>query len=204
MAIKPSMVAMFGRIMPAPLLMPDSVTVLPSICTVRDATLGCVSVVMIASAAASQLSALALAMAAGSPASRRSIGNCSRITPVENGSTWPAPIPNCAASASQVARALARPCSPVPAFALPVLTTRARMPLPDLLAAARCSRHTCTGAAQKRLLVKTPATVLPSATRTTSTSLRLALRMPASAQPSSTPATDFRFSAWGSGRLTGM
>jgi hypothetical protein len=104
------------------------------------------------------------------------------------------------ASASHVARAAARPGSPVPALALPVLTTMARMPAP----AARCSRQTCTGAAQKRFCVNTPATVLPSATRTTSTSLRLALRIPASAQPSSTPATDFKFSAWGRGRFTGM
>ena len=41
-------------------------------------------------------------------------------------------------------RARARPSAPVPALALPVLITSARMPAPP----ARCSRHTCTGAAR--------------------------------------------------------
>ena len=64
-ATKPSIVAMFGRIMPAPLLMPVTATVLPPSCTVSDAALGTVSVVMIASAASAQASARAAASAAG-------------------------------------------------------------------------------------------------------------------------------------------
>ena len=53
-AKKPSMVAMFGRIMPAPLLMPVTLTVLPPICTCTLAALGTVSVVMMPSAALAQ------------------------------------------------------------------------------------------------------------------------------------------------------
>ena len=53
--MKPSMVAMLGRIMPAPLLMPVMVTVAPPIATCRLKALGTVSVVMMPSAARSQL-----------------------------------------------------------------------------------------------------------------------------------------------------
>ena len=53
-ATKPSMVAMFGRIMPAPFAMPVTVIVLPPRSTRRDTAFGWVSVVMIASAASSQ------------------------------------------------------------------------------------------------------------------------------------------------------
>ena len=45
---------MFGLIMPAPLLMPVTVTVLPTIDTRRDAALATVSVVMMPCAAACQ------------------------------------------------------------------------------------------------------------------------------------------------------
>jgi len=143
-ATKPSMVAMLGRIMPAPLAMPVMVTVCPPICTCRLAALATVSVVMMPSAAFSQFSAQASASAAGSPATMRSTGRGSMITPVENGRICPGATFRCWARASQVARALASPGSPVPALALPVLMTMARTGWP----AARCSRHTCTGAAQ--------------------------------------------------------
>ena len=82
-----NIVAMFGRIMPAPLLMPVIVTVLPPICSWADAALGSVSVVMMASAALAQWSAARSAMAPGRPASMRSTGRLSMITPVENGKT---------------------------------------------------------------------------------------------------------------------
>ena len=108
-AMKPSMVAMFGRIMPAPLLMPVMVTVLPPICTWRDAALGSVSVVMIASAASAHWFAFASASAAGSAASMRSFGSVSMITPVENGST-------CSARhAEQLAQRSAGGSAPAPA-----------------------------------------------------------------------------------------
>ena len=143
-ATKPSMVAMLGRIIPAPLAMPVMVTVLPPSCTWRLAALGTVSVVMMPSAAFSQFSAQASPSAAGRPAMMRSTGSGSMITPVENGKICSGDTLNSRANAIQVARALTSPGSPVPALALPVLITIARMPCP----AARCSRHNCTGAAQ--------------------------------------------------------
>ena len=88
----------------------------------------------------------------------RSTGSGSMMTPVENGSTWAGSIFSRPASASQVRRARARPSSPVPALALPVLTTMARTAAP----ACRCWRQICTGAAQKRFCVNTPPTLAPS------------------------------------------
>ena len=199
-ARKPSMVAMFGRIMPAPLLMPVMRTVAPPITTCVLKALGSVSVVMMPSAARAQWPGWASAMAAGKPASMRSTGSGSMMTPVENGSTCCGARPRRPASATQVARARARPSAPVPALALPVLTTMARMPWP----AARCSRQTCTGAAQKRFCVNTPATLVPSSSRKTVRSLRWALRTPASATPMRTPGTACRSAAWGLERFTGM
>ena len=154
---------------------------------------------MIASAASSQWSAASAAIASGRPAIRRSTGRGSMITPVENGRIAPASTPSNRAAASQVLRAAASPGTPVPALALPVLMTNARIDPP-----ARCSRHTWTGAAANRLRVKTPATLAPAASRITSRSLRFALRMPASVQPSSTPATGSSSSRRGGVRLTGM
>jgi hypothetical protein len=81
--------------------------------------------------------------------------------------------------ARRVERARARPSSPVPALALPVLTRIARMSEP----VARCSRQSCTGAAEKRFVVNTPATAAPGSRSTTVTSRRLALRTPAIAVP---------------------
>ena len=120
------------------------------------------------------------------------------MTPVENGSTCSGASSSLRASAMQVARARTRPSSPVPALALPVLMTMARMS-----PRARCSRHTCTGAAQKRFWVNTPATLAPGSIRTTVRSLRLALRMPASATPMRTPGTGCRSPGRGAVRLTG-
>ena len=71
-AMKPNMVAMLGRIMPAPLLIPVMVTDTPPSMMRVEKALATVSVVMMASAALAQLSSLALAMAAGRPASMRS------------------------------------------------------------------------------------------------------------------------------------
>jgi hypothetical protein len=86
-ATKPSIVAMFGRIMPAPLAMPVTVTVRPPIDTCRDTAFGSVSVVMMPSAASCQAFGDSEASAAGRPATTRSTGSVSMITPVENGST---------------------------------------------------------------------------------------------------------------------
>jgi hypothetical protein len=69
----------------------------------------------------------------GQPASMRSTGSGSMITPVEKGRTCSGATLSWRASAMQVARARAKPSAPVPALALPVLMTMARMawPLPD-------------------------------------------------------------------------
>jgi hypothetical protein len=184
-AMKPSMVAMFGRIMPAPLLMPVMVMRLPSISKRREAALATVSVVMMACAAACQWSARRSAIQAGRPAIRRSTGSGSRITPVEKGSTWRSSIASSWPRAAQVSAAACKPCSPVPALATPVLMSSARASLPS----SRWRRQTCTGAAQKRLLVNTPATRQPGSRASTVRSCRSGLRMAAAATPRRTPAT---------------
>ena len=199
-AKKPSMVAMLGRIMPAPLLMPVMDTVAPPTWAWALNALGKVSVVMMPSAARAQWSACASANAAGRPASMRSVGRDSMITPVEKGNTCSGATFSKPARAWQVERARAKPSAPVPALALPVLMTIARTPLP----AARCSRLTCTGAAQKRFCVKTPATLAPSSSKNTVRSLRLALRTPASVTPIRTPAMGCRSAATGARRFTGI
>ena len=84
-AMKPSMVAMLGRIMPAPLLTPVMLTRLPPMSSCAPKALGRVSVVMMASLVRNQLSSRASASAASSPASMRSLGKGSMMTPVENG-----------------------------------------------------------------------------------------------------------------------
>src|SRR5574344_961797 len=194
------MVAMLGRIMPAPLLTPVMFTATPSISMRWLKALGTVSVVMMPSAARAQCAGWASARAAGKPAIRRSTGRVSKITPVENGSTCCGARPRCWARASQVARVRCRPSAPVPALALPVLMTKARICAP----ACRCSRHTCTGAAQKRFCVNTPATLVPSSSKNTVRSLRLALRIPASATPMRTPRTGCSAAGSRAGRFTGM
>ena len=69
----------------------------------------------------------------------------------------------------------------MPAFALPVFTTKARTSKAAFFVAAKCSLQICTGAAQKRFLVNTPATLEPAGNSITNTSLRPGRLMPASA-----------------------
>src|SRR5262249_37213665 len=202
-ATNPSMVAMLGWIMPAPLARPVTFTVAAPISIRREAALGRVSVVMIACAAASQLSARIFDRQTGKPAASFPIGSGSMMTPVENGSTCDGEQPSSCASSLQVRRAAATPSRPVPAFAQPVFTTRARID-PSRSLADRCSRATVTGAAQKRFDVNTPATRAPSSSLMTRRSLRPALRMFASATPSATPATGRRLLGSGCLRLTAM
>ena len=87
------------------------------------------SVVIIASAASNQASSVNLAMALGSAAVSFAIGKGSKMTPVEKGNTCSGWISKAAATAQQVSKASRIPCSPVPALALPVFTTSARIPL---------------------------------------------------------------------------
>src|SRR5699024_11956499 len=75
---------------------------------------------------------------------------------------------------SQVCRASARPGSPVPALALPVLITNARMSC----SLRKCCSQTCTGAARNRLVVNTPATALLGASLKTVMSRFPSLRLP--------------------------
>jgi hypothetical protein len=191
---------MLGRIMPAPLLMPLMCTVLPPISTRAPNALGAVSVVMMPSAARNQLAGLASAMAAASPASMRSLGRGSIMTPVEKGSICSTATPRRLESAVQVLFARASPSAPVPALALPVLMSSARTPCPCW----RLSRQICTGAAQKRLVVKTPPTLAPSSSNMTVRSLRAVFLMAASVTPMRTPAIGKRVCGSGWGRLTGI
>ena len=78
-----SMVAMSGAIMPAPLAMPLIVTPTPPMVALAVATLGKVSVVMIARAASSQFSARASPASFSSTPSNFDASSGSPITPVE-------------------------------------------------------------------------------------------------------------------------
>ena len=131
-AMKPNMVAILGWIMPAPLLIPVTLIVLPAIVVCVLAALGTVSVVMMPSAASNHCcedGALpAAAIAAGRPATIRVWGKGSMITPVEKGNTCCGFIDSTFAKASQVSCARCKPSSPVPALALPVLISNARIP----------------------------------------------------------------------------
>ena len=89
---------------------------------------------------------------AGTPTSKHSRPKGTPMTPVEATSTSSAAQPRASATMRADARATSRPCSPVAALALPEFRTTARA-WPE---AAR-GRETCTGAAQKRFLVKVPA-----------------------------------------------
>ena len=115
-ATKPSMVAMFGWIMPAPLAMPVMVTD-----AAADARLACetafgsVSVVMIARRRGQPVVFAAdRRRTPASPAAMRSTGSGSMITPVENGSTCSGARPSRRASLgaglARVRPALARRC----------------------------------------------------------------------------------------------
>src|SRR6188768_726566 len=131
--------------MPEPLAIPVTATDVPPREIFFDTAFGTRSVVMIASAAASQLSSLRSATAAGNPAMIFATGRGSIITPVENGNTCLLLHPSNRAASAQAACAFLIPVGPVPALALPVLTINALMAEPGL---ERCSRAIRTGAAQ--------------------------------------------------------
>jgi hypothetical protein len=120
------------------------------------------------------------------------------MTPVEYGSTSPGLQPRSRASSPQTRSARFIPSAPVPALALPVFTTSARTLF------RRFFLQISTGAAQNRLRVKTPATLLPGARRMTSRSRRLGFLMPAMAAPSSSPETGCSAAGSGGGRFTAM
>ena len=101
--MKPSIVAMSGRIIPAPLAIPVTMAFPLDKFTFLEKALGTVSVVMIASAAESQ--SLLASSAFGSAATIRSDGSGSMMTPVENGRTCSGSQPTWPASASHTSRA---------------------------------------------------------------------------------------------------
>ena len=154
-AMKPSMVAMLGRIMPAPLLMPVTVTVRAADLHLALKALGTVSVVMMASAARAQLSA-------------RGVGDGGRQAGLDAvdrqrlhdhaGRKRQHLLRRDVQLARQRDAGGARARQAVLAGAgigvAGVDHHRANRRSP----AARCSRHTCTGAAQKRFCVNTPPT----------------------------------------------
>ena len=164
---KHSIVAMSGWIMPAPLQNPLITTSTPSILAVRVASLGKVSVVITARAAACQASALV------SPASLPSrwvnlpASSGSPMTPVEAMNTSPGGQPTAAAAASAVMTTVSMPFLPVKALALPELTTSARA-----LPSRRPRAHQSTGAERVLERVSTPATSVPGASTASSRSVR--------------------------------
>ena len=74
---------MLGAIMPDPLAMPLMTTGTPSISASALAPLGKVSVVIIALAASGHALSERRSWSPGRASHRRSVGNCSPITPVE-------------------------------------------------------------------------------------------------------------------------
>src|ERR1700729_719699 len=170
-----SMVAISGAIMPAPLAMPLIVTLaLPSF-TVAVATLGKVSVVMIALAAFIHPSGAACSASVPSTPSNLVASSGSPITPVEARNTSAVPQPSALAAILAVSAVDCRPVLPVKALALPEFTTSARAnpPLDDLpladLPPSRLARHHSTGADGHFDLVKTPATAVPLSMTASST-----------------------------------
>ena len=147
--INSSIVAMLGWIMPDPLAMAPMRQGLPPSVNSTAYSLGWVSVVMMAVAAAWLPAALAssLAAAAGMPAANGSRLMAWPMTPVEDGSTSAAATPSACAASSQVARASSTPPG-AQVLALPLLTKMAwAQP------SARCSRSTVMGAPYTLLVV---------------------------------------------------
>ena len=160
------MVAISGAIMPEPLAMPVRVTCsLPNL-AVAVASLGNVSVVIMARAAACQSAAPSACCTAFSTGA---VSSTSPITPVEATSTSWGLQPICSAVACAVTNAALAPAWPVKALALPALTKRARA-LP--FAARKLARDKSTAAEGILDWVKTPATVLPAGKATSNTSSR--------------------------------
>ncbi len=164
---KPSIVAMSGAIMPEPLRKAFTVTVRSPILAWRVASLGKVSVVMMAAAAADQASSLPDLMSAGTTAAIFSQSSGWPITPVEAMKTSLRGQPSAWAMDQVVSSTALSPSLPVKALALPALTTMART-----LPRARFLRHQSTGAEQVLDFVRTPAMVAPAGTTASRTSSR--------------------------------
>ena len=158
---------MSGAIMPAPLAMPAMVTVATPSRARAVATLGKVSVVVIAWAASSQPPACARATRPSITAPNWRTSSGSPMTPVEARKTSAGLQAAALAASSAVNLQAARPLLPVKALALPELMTSARALRPLSL-----SRHHSTGAEGHFERVNTPAAAVPSSSKTSSTSGR--------------------------------
>ena len=135
------------------------VTVRSPILAWRVASLGKVSVVMIAPAAAAQPSSRPALMSAGTTAAIFSQSSGWPITPVEAMNTSLRGQPSAWAMARVLSSTALSPALPVKALALPALTTMART-----LPRARFLRHQSTGADEVLDRVSTPAMVAPAGT----------------------------------------
>ena len=95
LVINPSIVHMFGWIIPEPLHIPPTVTVFPPISISTAASFFSVSVVMMAFAASRPASRLpsSFGAMAFTPFAIRSIGSCIPMTPVDATSTLSSGIP---------------------------------------------------------------------------------------------------------------
>ena len=165
-----------GRIIPAPLAIPPTRISPSAVATERSAVFAAASVVRIASAAAAAAStpSPSSASAAAMPASTRSIGSGTPITPVDAMRTALAGQPRPSATSAAIRSASRIPCSPVAALALPLWTRTARM-----APFALCARDSSTGGAAVALRVKTAAAGTVASAATSATSGRPELLIPA-------------------------
>ena len=114
---------MFGAIIPEPLAIAPIFTCTPPSVSSTANCFGNVSVVMIASAAASLFSSCSFVAANRIPASTFSIGMAAPIIPVEALNICPRPTPIDSAANCAINSLSRSPASPLQAFALPLLTT---------------------------------------------------------------------------------
>src|ERR1700732_2910765 len=159
--------------MPEPLANPFRRTATPSIVAVAVAPFGKVSVVVIARAAGSHLSAESNDATFGKAAMIFSAGGGSPITPVEEMNTSFGSQPNSRAVAAAVVSTTSFPARPVKVLELPELTT-----MPRTLPPGTQAQHHTTGAPAVSERVKTPATALSGARPASIQSSRPVLRVP--------------------------
>ena len=124
--MKASIVAIWGWIMPDPLAIPPTVMDTRPVVSRSATSLGAVSVVRIAAAAAGPPPGDNCAAARAIPPRTRSIGSRAPITPVEATSTSASSRPSARAVSAVIAFASSSPGAPVHAFAHPLLITTAR------------------------------------------------------------------------------
>ena len=147
--------------------MPVIVTATPSISAEAVATLGNVSVVMMALAASWMPSGDAAETSPSSTPSNFFASSGSPMTPVEDRKICFSGTPVAAAASLAEKAAASAPTLPVKALALPELTSSARA-----LPCARRARHQSTGADGHFEVVKTPATWVPLSNSASMTSVR--------------------------------